>query len=175
MGSEIDTVRNEYKNIVVSNDHNALYQEAYECFGWQTCGTRSNLLGERLWTISMWRDLKIKNRAELVKLERQFEDCTEEIAQFERGKKRTAAWITAVVCLIGAALFVGGIFALIIGWSAPMIVLADFLFMLSCLVFAAAVFVYRNRVRSRTEADLAFIDKKYEEITALMKQGRALL
>ena len=175
MGSDIDTNRYEYKNIVVSGDHNALYQEAYQCFGWQPCGTRSNLLGERLWTISMWRNPRIRNREELVRLERKFEDCVEEIDQFERRKKNTAIGISLAVSLIGSALFVGGILALVVGRSVSMIILSNFLFVLACLDYLISYFVYRNRAKSRTAADMEFMSKKYGEINELMKQGRALL
>ena len=170
---EQDFVGYEYKNVRVSSEQLSLYMDAYECFGWRMDDRFSELSGDGFLTLRLKRDLKIMNRMELTRLQRNFEGCMEEIAMLEKEKTRTATAVSIAVGIVGTAFLAGATFA--VTAAQPMILLCIFLAVPGFSGWILPYFLYRHIVKKKTKAVLPMIEKKHDEIGELMKKGHALL
>jgi len=102
----------EYKDVTVSSSLEALYTDSYGNFGWQLDGTDAPLsVGLNAVTLKFKRDRKIPGKAELSRLERQFNTCANEVLKLEREKGIAASVAAYVIGVVGAGFTVGGIFA----------------------------------------------------------------
>lgn len=169
----------EYKEIPVDSDMVSLLLDGYESFGWE----QDENLPERSIegkpgqgpkkVIRLKRDRKILNKAELTRLQRNFEACITEIQTLEKRKTSGATVWALVVAIIGTAFMAGSTFA--ITAQPPYIILCIILAVPGFLGWILPYFLYRRIKAKTTKKMTPLIEEKYDEIYELCEKGSKLL
>jgi hypothetical protein len=161
----------EYKEVSVNQETEALYSDCYPQFGWElenTC-TAFPLVGSVI--MKFKRDRKIRNKAELTRLQRQFDSLCKEITALEQSKGLSASAIAYVIGVVGTAFMAGSVFAFL-GGMLPL-----------CIIFAIPAFVgwvipyfcYLKIRKTKTSKVAPLIDQKYDEIYEVCEKANGLL
>lgn len=168
-----DFVGYEYKELSVPRDRFSFYLDGYLNFGWipDENGPQREKAG--IISITLKRDRRIVNKAELTRLQRNFDACAEEIQALERAKTSSPTMIALAIGLTGTAFMAASTFA----------VTAQPPHILACILFAlpgfggwiAPCFIYRNLVHRKTLQLAPLIDDKLEEAYRLCERGHQLL
>ncbi|MFV0484800.1 MAG: hypothetical protein ACK5MU_01030 [Candidatus Saccharimonadales bacterium] len=159
----------EYKEVTIKQSLEQVYADGYANFGWEI-EDRAMGLPVGSVTLKMKRDRKIRNKAELVRLQRKFEADVEEIDALERSKYTMASVVAYVVGVIGAAFMAGSVFA-ITGGS-----------VVWCIIFAIPAFIgwilpyflYKKIVRNKTAEANSFIESKYDDVYEVCEKASRL-
>ena len=171
MNNEKGFVGFEYMEVPAKRRMESLYVDSYENFGWEFEGEAAREGRSEESTMKFKRDRKLRNKAELTRLQRQFEACAHEIETLERSRTTTASIAAFSVGLAGTALLGGAMFAYLHGLLPLMVVLAipGFLgWMLPCFCY--------QRLRQKRERQIApLIEQKHDEIYTVCEQGCRLL
>ena len=169
----------EYKEIAADSSMIALLLDGYENFGWEV---NENLpesgmggkAGVRQRTMMrLRRDRKILNKAELTRLQRNFEACISEIQTLEQRKTATATVWALILGLIGTAFMAGATFA--VTAQPPYIVLCIILAVPGFLGWIFPYFLYKMIVEKQTGKITPLIEAKYDEIYEICEKGNRLL
>lgn len=163
----------EYKEITVDMEQASLYIDAYENFGWEPDEKMqaSPALGKV--TLHFRRDRKIINKAELTRLQRNFDACMEEIKSLEASKKSTATAVSIAVGLVGTAFMAGSVFA--VTAATPMIPLCIILALPGFIGWLLPIFLFKKMVRHRTKKVAPLIEEMYDELYTVCEKGSKLL
>ena len=161
----------EYKDVTVDQEKEGVYTDGYPNFGWTLEGRSTSLLGLSTVNLRFKRDRKIRNKAELTRLQRQFEGNVNEIGKMEQSKATTAGIAALTIGFIGTAFMAGATFAFL----ADMIVL--------CIVLAIPAFIgwtlpYLSFVRlrnKRIETITPLIEQQYDAIYEVCEKAHGLL
>ena len=167
----MDFVAYEYKDLTVGREMEPVYTDAYRNFGWELESVSVPAIGPGSAELKFKRDRKIRNKAELTRLQRQFDACAHEIESLEHSKTLGASAAAYTVGLIGTALLAGATFAYL-GGMLPLMVL------LAVPGFAGWVlpyFCYRLLGRRRTAAVAPLIERKYDEAYEVCEKAHGLL
>lgn len=169
----------EYKEIVADSNMAALLFDGYENFGWEV---KDSLAEGRMGgkpgsgqkvVIRMKRDRKILNKAELTRLQRNFEACIAEIQTLEQRKTSVAAAYAIILGVIGTAFMAGSTFA--VTAQTPYYILSILLAIPGFLGWIFPYFLYRKIVGKQTEKLAPLIEAKYDEIYEICEKGSRLL
>jgi hypothetical protein len=168
-----DFVGYEYKEVTVNRDMASLYADSYPNFGWTLEGTGTPFSGFSFITMKFKRDRKIRNKAELTRLQRQFEAQVAEIEAMERSKGIGASTAAYLIGLVGTAFMAGSVFAIIP--DAPNVLL--------CVLFAIPAFagwilpyfLYTKILKRNTDKVSPLIDGKFDDIYGVCEKANALL
>lgn len=176
----------EYRELAVHGKHISLCLDSYPCFGWEPDPNREvskkNGEGYSHRTISgvqenstlyFRRSRNISNKAELTRLQRNFDSCVAELEELERAKTTQATIAALVVGILGTAFMAGATFAVVV--EPPVIWLMILLAVPGFLGWIAPYFLYRTLVRKRTAEIEPLIEKKYDEINLICEKGIHLL
>lgn len=169
----------EYKEITADDTMVSLLLDGYENFGWELNGnvpegSGGGKAGSSHKTIlRMKRDRKIVNKAELTRLQRNFEACVAEIQVLERRKTSAATIYSLVLGVVGAAFLAGSVFA--VTAEPPLIVLSIILGVPGILGWIFPYFLYRKVKERETEKVTPLIEAKYDEIYEICEKGNKLL
>lgn len=101
----------EYKDVTVNRSMESVYSDGYANFGWKLEDTSTPLQGINFVTMKFKRDRKIRNKAELSRLQRQFDACVAEIENMERSKALGASAAAYGIGIVGCAFLAGSVFA----------------------------------------------------------------
>lgn len=161
----------EYRDITVKKAFQSVYADSFGSFGWIEEGVSEAIGKIDSIVMKFKRDRKIRNKAELTRLQRQFETCVAEIVSLERSKTTKAAAIAYVVGVIGTACMVGSVFA-VTGGNIPL-----------CVVFAIPGFIgwiipywiFKSVSGKKREEVNPLIDRKYDELYDICEKANALL
>ena len=168
--SEKNFIGYEYISVDARKSMSSVYIDGYENFGWQLEGTENPAGSVDTITLKFKRDRKITNKAELTRLQRNFDACVQEILSLE-SSKRTKAMIAALcVGVAGTAFMAGSVFCVTSGLILPCIILAIPAF----AGWAAPYFLFRNIFRKRAAEVTPLIDQKYDEIYSICEKANAL-
>lgn len=169
--SENTYVGYEYTNITVKRSIANLYRDSYENFGYELEST-GEVLG-KIDSVSMKfkRDRKIKNKPELIRLQRKFDACANDIISLEASKYMFASVLAYIIGIVGTAFMTGSVFCATAGMVLPCIILAIPAFIGWILPY----FVYKNTVRKKTEEVTGFIEEKYDEIYEICEKAYGLV
>lgn len=160
----------EYLEVPAKRTMESLYVDSYRSFGWAYEGTFAQE-GNGGVRIKFKRDRRIRNKAELTRLQRQFEACAREIEALERSKTSAASIAAFTIGLAGTAFLGGSVFAYLNGMLPLMVLLA----VPGFLGWIAPYFCYR-KMRLRRDAQVAtIIEEKNDEIYTVCQQGFRLL
>lgn len=162
----------EYKDVTVKRSLEPLYADNYPNFGWQfeNGGTSVSNLGSVI--MKFKRDRKIRNKAELTKLQRQFEAAVDEIGNLEKSKFTAASIWAYTIGIIGCAFLAGSVFA--ITAATPNIPLCIMLGIPGLVGWACPYLLYRKVSSSRTSQVSPLIEQKYDEIYDICEKASVL-
>lgn len=168
----------EYKEITSDSGMVSLLLDGYEAFGWEVNESlpESGMGGEpgsERAVIRMKRDRKIINKAELTRLQRNFEACITEIKTLEKRKTSAATVYALVLGVIGTAFMAGATFA--VTAQPPHIVLCILLAVPGFLGWIFPYFLYKKTAAKQEEKIMPLIEAKYDEIYEICEKGSRLL
>lgn len=161
----------EYADVTVSRPLERLYLDGYEHFGWQYEGHGLSLASPLSSTMKFKRDRRLHNKAELTRLQRQFDASAADIAALEKSKTLTPSAIAYIVGLVGTAFMAGSVFAVTSGLIPLCILLAIPGFVGWILPYP----VFRWMQRRKTAQVTPLIDAKYDELYAVCEKAHGLL
>lgn len=173
----------DYKEVEVPEEKYSFFADSYECFGWEMDENvigieRSNPYGPNALygnkkKLYLKRDRKIMNKAELTRLQRNFEACVQEVEVLERSKTAKASVCALSVGVVGTAFMAGSVFA--VTAATPKILLCILLAIPAFLGWITPYFLFRQMLAKNTKKILPLIEKKYDEIYELCEKGSKLL
>lgn len=160
----------DYKEVITNREMENMYADGYTSFGW-TLNNAVNAAGFLGVTLKFRRNRKIRNKAELSRLQRKFESGAQEIENLEKSKT-TGASITALsVGLAGTAFMAAAVFSFMGGMIPLMIILA----IPGLAGWALSYFCY-GRVKGKKILDVEpLIEKQYDEIYDVCAEAYKLL
>ena len=162
----------EYLSITVKREMEGAVADGYPNFGWQLYGASASALGTGTINLKFKRDRKIRNKAELSRLQRQFEAGVEQIESLQHSKTTNAFIIAVTAGLVGTAFLGGATFAYIYGSMIPlMLVLA----VPGFICWLASYPLYKRVSNRRTNTVAPLIDAQYDAIYQVCEKGHALL
>ncbi len=162
----------EYKDVTVVHGMEALWTDSMAGFGWALEGSSTSLTqGINTVNLKFKRDRKIRNKAELTRLQRQFEACVREIEVLEKTKTLGASVFAYVFGIVGTAFMAGSVFSYIGGILPLSIVLAIPAFIGWILPYFSYVKISNKKTASVTP----LIDQQYDLIYETCEKASKLL
>lgn len=169
----------EYKEVVTDSSMVSLLLDGYENFGWQINDglSENNMRGKpgigQKTVIRLKRDRKILNKAELTRLQRNFEACVAEIQILEKRKTSMATVYALILGILGTAFMAGSVFA--VTAQPPHYILCIVLAIPAFLGWIFPYFLYKKVAGEQTEKITLLIEAKYDEIYEICERGSKLL
>lgn len=169
----------EYKEIPTESSRFSFLLDGYENFGWELDESMSENRADRnpalqqKAVLRLKRNRKIINKAELTRLERNFEACVNEIDKLEKAKTSAATMYAFILGIIGTAFMAGSTFA--VTAQPPMYVLCILLAIPGFLGWIFPYFLYKKIAGKQTEKMTLLIEEKYDEIYEICEKGNKLL
>ena len=171
----------EYKDITTSRDMEGLYADSYPSFGWELesggpC-LSTGLIGSGVVNLKFKRDRKIKNKMELTRLQRQFENYAEDVCNLEKSKYTSATIVASVYGLIGAVMIALSVFLisdmlLAAQYTMPLVVLTGAVGLLCWVLLYPAL--KKQKAKAAAKAN-PLIEQKYDSINEACEKGHILL
>jgi hypothetical protein len=173
MNTEEQFIAYEYKSVTVPHDFENIYLDSLPNFGWQSDGNAPFLSSRGIVAVSMKfkRDRRIKNKAELSRLEQEFENNVHVIESIERSKESNAQIAAFTLGITGTAFMAGSVFAYMAGMLPLMVILAIPGFF--GLLFP--YFCYREVKARRTKSVSPLIDKQYDTLYDVCEKAHEIL
>ena len=161
----------EYRSITVSRDQEALYADGYQNFGWSLDDISSPFPITGGVAMKFRRDRKIRNKAELTRLQRQFDACVNEINSMEKSKESSAFIASVSAGLIGTAFIGASLFSFLNSLIIPFIILA----VPGLIGWVVPYFLYKSAYAKKTAKILPLVENKYDEIYEICERAGSLL
>lgn len=161
----------EYKSVTVDSDMESMYVDGYQNFGWILESRSKPQVGVNTIAMKFKRDRKIRNKAELTRLQRQFDACACEIKRMERSKTSRAMTMALGVGLIGTAFLAGATFSYLGGLIALCIVLA----LPGFIGWILPHFLYNSTYARQAAKVDPLIENKQDEIYEVCERANVLL
>ena len=174
----------EYKEVKTDSAQASFLIDGYVNFGWQV-DTNISGIGREEGTktsghaafdkvvIRLKRDRRIINKAELTRLQRNFEACVREIKELEKKKTSAATAAAIAVGVAGTMFMAGSTFA--VTAQPPHIMLCAILAVPGLIGWILPYFLYRRMTKAKTEEISPLIEDKYDEIYEICEKGSRLL
>jgi len=166
-----DFIGYEYKDVTVKRDSASLYTDSYPNFGWTLEGATIPIGGVGSVTMKFKRDRKIRNKAELTRLQRQFEAQVAEIEALERSREIGASAAAYGIGIAGTAFMAGSVFV----YLADMLPLCIILAIPAFAGWVLPYFMYCNIRIKKTEKVAPLIERQYDTIYEVCEKANALL
>jgi hypothetical protein len=171
MKNENNFVGYEYKEIIVKRNMESVYVDSYPSFGWEFEGSSTPPQGFTFVSLKFKRSRKFRNKAEISRLQRQFDAGVVEIKSLEFSKVVKASTVAYVVGLVGTAFMAGSVFAVTAGNIPLCIILA-----IPAFIGWVTPYLLFRQISSRKSAEVTpRIDKKYDEIYEVCEKANSLL
>ena len=161
----------EYKTVRVSRDHYSYYLDSYKNFGWVQDDNYPTRKTDT--EIHLKRDKKIINKAELTRLQAQFEACVDEIATLEKSKAKFANVFTTLCAVLGTVLLTGSVFA--VTKEPPIVWLCALLGAPGIVILCLTAKIHNVVEEKQNKKIEPFINEKYNEIDMICEKGYSLL
>ncbi|MEG0368303.1 MAG: hypothetical protein RR585_15770 [Coprobacillus sp.] len=161
----------EYKDIIVEKSLEAIFIDSFTYFGWQLETSRPSLSTHQSVELKFKRDRKIRNKAELTRLQRQFEAFVHEISLLETSKKTKAMIVAFTLGICGTVLIAASTFSYLGGLYLAMILFAAPGFIGWILPYFCYMKIYEKKVKEINP----LIEKKYDEIYDICEKANQLL
>ena len=159
----------EYTTVTAKIGLENMLIDGYTNFGWISEGRKVS--GLNTITLRFKRNRKIRNKAELSRLQRNFDKHWKQIEALEASKTSSAQIVALSIGFVGTAALAGAMFAYLAGMLPLMVVLAIPGFMGWILPY----FVHKSRLRKKTEAITPIIEGQYDTIYEICEQANHLL
>ena len=166
-----DYIGYEYKEVVADRDKEGVYADGYPNFGWVQEKSPQSIFGFSTVNLKFKRNRKILNKAELTRLQRQFESNVAEIEKLEQSKTTKAIIVAFTIGILGAAAMAGAVFAFLANIIPLCIVLAVPAF----IGWAVPYFMYIKLTNKRVEAIKPLIEQQYDSIYEVCEKAHNLL
>ena len=175
----------EYREISVPRKYASLCLDSYPCFGWEedpNQGRPGRRRGpaipaapgpKEMETLCFRRARSISNKAELTRLQRNFDSCIAELRALERSKTTRAAAAALTAGVLGTAFMAGSTFAAVS--TPPVVWLTILLAIPGFLGWILPYFLYRAMVRRKAAQIEPLMEQKYDEINEICERGSRLL
>ena len=175
----------EYREISVPREYASLCLDSYPCFGWEEDpnqgrpGRRRNPAipaapgPKEMATLCFRRARSISGKAELTRLQRNFDSCIAELRALERSKTTRAAAAALTAGVLGTAFMAGSTFAAVS--TPPVVWLTILLAIPGFLGWILPYFLYRAMVRRKAAQIEPLMEQKYDEINEICERGSRLL
>ena len=161
----------EYKELTVKRSMESVYLDSYRSFGWELESTHVPPQGSTYSLLKFKRNRRLRNKAEISRLQRQFDAGVAEIQSLEFSKVARAATVAYAVGLVGTAFMAGSAFAVTAGNIPLCIILA-----IPAFIGWVAPYLLFRRISSLKSAEVTpLIDKKYDEIYEVCEKAGNLL
>jgi hypothetical protein len=155
----------EYKEVLASGDLKSVYADGYPNFGWQP-------ENEGFGRLRFKRNRKIRNKAELTRLQRQFESNVKQIESLENSKTTKAQVIALTIGILGTAFMAGSTFAFIYAQMIPLMII---LAIPGFIGWILPYFSYKRVYEKRIEMVTPLIDQQYDAIAEACEKANSLL
>lgn len=161
----------EYMEVPAKKSMESLYADSYQNFGWQH--EASDAVEGKKDSVQMRfkRDRVLRNKAELTRLQRQFESDVHEIEHLEQSKTTAATIIAIVIGLVGTVFLGLSMFAYLNNAMSLMIILA----VPGFLGWILPYFCYKKIKQVKTDQIDPLIGQKQDEIYVVCEQANRLL
>ena len=175
----------EYREISVPRKYASLCLDSYPCFGWEedpNQGRPGRRRGpaipaapgpKEMETLCFRRARSISGKAELTRLQRNFDSCIAELRALERSKTTRAAAAALTAGVLCTAFMAGSTFA--VTASPPAIWLTILLAIPGMIGWICPYPLYRRWVRKKTAEIEPLKEQKYDEIETICERGDRLL
>lgn len=161
----------EYTSVRTEADRESLYRDTYRNFGWELDGRGHTSPGSDAVSLKFKRDRGIKNRADVVDLQRTCDRALDSVVKAERSVSSTAIAAAAALGVLGAGLLAGSIFAL----NADLTVMSIILGANGLFAWIAGYFAH-GRVSARQSAKVSsVIESNYRIVAETGERAAALL
>lgn len=171
----------DYLSIEVSPNQEQLYVDCYQNFGWEFISSNENNLNKdyyvnnpninkiNLVTIKFKRDRKIKNKAELLILQKKMESTLKKIDKLDKEPEMKSTMYSIIVGVIGLLFLTFSIL------SYPIYILSiiNGIVTLACFLFA---FLINGKIKKqKQEQNEVLIEKEYDLITEYCEKANKLI
>lgn len=173
----------EYKEVKTDSAQASFLIDGYGNFGWQMDTNVSGGIREEGKTpgspssdklvIRLKRDRRIINKAELTRLQRNFEACVREIKELEKRKTSAATSAAIATGVAGTVCMAGSTFA--VTAQQPYILLCVILAIPGFIGWILPYFLYKRITKEKSEEISPLIEEKYDEIYEICEKGNRLL
>lgn len=161
----------EYKTVIVSKVIEAVYVDSLPHFGWIFEGHQTSMKSSDIVELRFKRDRKIRNKAELTRLQRQFDASVNEIISLEKAKKTKASIVALVLGLLGTVCIALATFSYLGGHLILMILFA----IPGFLGWIFPYFSYQKIYEQKSKSCIPLIELKYDEIYEICEKANRLL
>lgn len=178
--TEKNYVGYDYMELVADSAELSFLLDSYEAFGWELDeyaaqqreqNRHVSSVGSKA-VLVLKRDRKIVNKAELTRLQRNFEACVREMELLERSKTSKASALALIIGVIGTAFMAGAVFAVA---AEPTHVALCILFAIPAFIGWAVPYPLYRRIAAQESARIdVLIERKYDEIHAICERGSKL-
>ncbi|WP_245864006.1 hypothetical protein [Paenibacillus donghaensis] len=169
--NETSFIGYDYQNVIVKCSMESVYTDGYTIFGWvleETSNTISNL-GSVI--MKFKRDCNIRNKDELIQLQRQFEVCMSEIETMESSKATGAVVGAYLMSVIGTVSLAGSVFT----YRVEVLPLSLILSVSGLACWIIPIFHYWGNRKRKMNRLVPLINQKYDEIFWTFDKANALL
>ena len=172
----------DYMELVAEGSELSFLLDCYASFGWEMddysvsyrdYGHRSGAVpGRTKETLQLKRDRKILNKTELVRLQRNFEACLQEVHRLELRKTSKATALALIIGFLGGVCTLGAVLAIT---STPPHMVWGILLAVPAFIGIALPYPIYRRVASDERAQVEpLIAQKYDEIHAICQRADKL-
>ena len=161
----------EYKEVTVPRNMESEYADGYANFGWEFNGTDYALVSETSIVLKFKRDRRIKNKAELNRLEREFESGLHEIVKLERKSTAVVMGSALGLGILGAGFLTGAIFSFI----ASNIILGIILLIPAIAGWALGYFSSVRLQAKKSEQTAPQVESRYDAVYQVCEKANNLI
>lgn len=180
-----DFVAYEYLSLEVDSEKEPLYIDCYENLGWMLINHQALLDKEdyfinhlnsshyRQINLKFKRDRRIKNKGQLLTLQRKLEASLKEIDRLEKEPNSKGVIVAMVIGMIGTFFLTISVFA--ITATNPLYFLGTLSGIIGILGWILPFFAYQNKKSSTEKTNVILIDEQYNNIYDTCEQAKKLM
>lgn len=163
----------DYMTLTIDENRVSQYIDGYENFGWKLDENVSSEKAMGKITLHLKRSRAILNKTELIRLQRHYEACMNEISALESSGDSYASIVSLSVGIAGLAFIAGAVFA--ITAEEPIIWIMILLQIPGFILCFLAYPLYKRTKISRSEKIEPLIETKLDEADQVCRKAHALL
>lgn len=169
-----DFIAYDYLKLEVLTDLEQLYVDCYQSFGWELTKVLEKtkdqdyyinggiLIENPLVTLKFKRNRKIKNKAELLKLQKNMEDSFKKIDKLKKEPELVSTMYSLILGIIGMLFIIFSILSLTS--KSPFYILGVINGIVGAIGFISAFFMYNKKRKQIQEKNEILIEEEYNNI-----------
>lgn len=161
----------EYLDVSVKQSVASMCVDGYENFGWTLENTAYPIEKMDHVALRFKRDRKLKGKAELTRLQRQFDEQLKEVARLEASKTRRAMIAAMLIGIMGTIFLAGSVFAIVGG----IIPLGIVLGIPGIIGWTLPYLAYQRLGKATTEQIAPLLEQKHDELYSICEKANGLL